>query len=156
MSIHAFVKLPSYKNLFFRVILVKKAQATILKKKISNFQICQNQFLYWKTQPIGTWKLQYVLAGFGIWGARLCTCLKHWRLAKKSTPCLIKRASTCAADCMSKPAKFFYLSLSIKHKDLTRKSCVFVHYFIGSVVKMALSEAATRGILWKKVFLKIS
>ena len=107
MSIHAFVKLLSYKNLFFRVILVKKAQARILKKKISNFQICQNQFLYWKTQPIGTWKLQYVLAGFGIWGARLCTCLKHWRLAKKSTPCLIKRASTCAADCMSKTAKFF-------------------------------------------------
>ena len=30
----------------------------------------------------------------------------------------------------------FYLSLSIKHKDLTRKSCVFIFYFIGSVGKI--------------------
>ena len=30
----------------------------------------------------------------------------------------------------------FNLSLSIKHKDLTRKLCVFIFYFIGSVVKI--------------------
>ena len=36
----------------------------------------------------------------------LCTCLKHWRRAKKSTPCLIKKASNCAADHMSKTTKF--------------------------------------------------
>ena len=32
--------------------------------------------------------------------------------------------------------KVFYLSLSIKYKDLTRKLCVFIFYFIGSVVKI--------------------
>ena len=53
---------------------------------------------------------------------------------KKSTPCLIKKASRCAADCMFKIT--FYLSLSTKHKDLMRKSCVFIYYFIGSVVKI--------------------
>ena len=30
----------------------------------------------------------------------------------------------------------FYLSVSVKHKDLTRKSCVFIFYFIVSVVKI--------------------
>ena len=34
--------------------------------------------------------------------ACLCTCLKHWRRAKKSTPCLIKKASRRAADRTSK------------------------------------------------------
>ena len=38
--------------------------------------------------------------------ARLCTRLKHWRRAKKSTPCLIKKASRCAADRPSKITKF--------------------------------------------------
>ena len=48
------------------------------------------------------------------------------------------------------------LSLSVKHKNLTRKSCVFICYFIGSVVKIVLSEAATGGVLYKKVFLKFA
>ena len=65
---------------------------------------------------------------------------------KKNTPCLIKKASRCAADRTLKQ-QVFYLSLSIKHKDLTRKSCAFVYYFIGSVVKMVLSEAAAWGVL---------
>ena len=79
--------------------------------------------------------------------ARLCRCLKHWIHAqKKNTPCLIKKASRCAADRTLKQ-QVFYLSLSIKHKDVTRKSCVFVYYFIGSVVKMVLSEAAAWGVL---------
>ena len=33
--------------------------------------------------------------------------LKHWRRAKKSTPCLIKKASRCAADRTSKTTTFF-------------------------------------------------
>ena len=33
-----------------------------------------------------------------------------------------------------------------------RKSGIFI-FFIGSVVKIVLSEAATRGVLYKKVFL---
>ena len=85
--------------------------------------------------------------------ACLRTCLKHWRHAKKSTPCLIKKASRHVADCPSKKQRF-YLSFSVKHKDLTRKSCVFICYFIDSVVKIVLSEAATGGVLYKKVFLK--
>ena len=39
--------------------------------------------------------------------ACLCTCLKHWRPAKKSTPCLIKKASRCATDCTSKTKTCF-------------------------------------------------
>ena len=68
--------------------------------------------------------------------ACLCTCLKHQRRAKKSTPCLIKKASRCAADRMSKTT-FFYLPLSLKYKDLTKK-IMCICYFIGSVVKMVL------------------
>ena len=49
--------------------------------------------------------------GFSIWGvhahACLCTCLKHWRRAKKSRSCLIKKASRWAADRASKTAAFF-------------------------------------------------
>ena len=39
--------------------------------------------------------------------ACLCTRLKRWRRAKKSTPCLIKKASRCAADRTSKTTTFF-------------------------------------------------
>ena len=35
-----------------------------------------------------------------------------------------------------------------------RKLCSFICYFIGSVVKIVLSEAAIRGVLHQKVFLK--
>ena len=55
---------------------------------------------------------------------------KTLETCKKSTPCLIQKASKCAADCTSKTS-VFYLSLSIKHKYLTRKSSVFIFYFIG-------------------------
>ena len=37
-----------------------------------------------------------------------------------------------------------------------KKICVFICYFIGSVVKIVLSEAATGGVLYKKVFLKLT
>ena len=40
--------------------------------------------------------------------ARLCTGLKHYRRAKKSIPCLIKKAPRCAADCMSKTTFFIF------------------------------------------------
>ena len=38
--------------------------------------------------------------------ARLRTRLKHWRRAKKSTPCLIKKASRRVADRTSKTTTF--------------------------------------------------
>ena len=38
--------------------------------------------------------------------ARLHTRLKHWRRAKKSTPCLIKKASRCVTDRTSKTTTF--------------------------------------------------
>ena len=41
--------------------------------------------------------------------ARLRTCLKHWRRAKKSTPCLIKKASRRVADLRSKTTIFHFL-----------------------------------------------
>ena len=65
---------------------------------------------------------------------------KTLETCKKSMPCLIKKASRCVIDRMSKTKNVVYLSLSIKHKDLTRKSCVFICYFIGSVVKIALHK----------------
>ena len=46
--------------------------------------------------------------------------------------------------------------LSVKHKDLRRKSCVFICYFVDSLMKIVLSEAATGGVLYKKVFLKFA
>ena len=67
--------------------------------------------------------------------ARLCARLKHLRCAKKSTSCLIKKASRRAADRTSKTARFFIFH-SVKHKDIKRKSCIFICYFIGSVVKI--------------------
>ena len=42
----------------------------------------------------------------------------------------------------------------MKRKDLTGKPCVFICYFTDLVVKIVLSEAATGGVLYKKVFLK--
>ena len=38
--------------------LVRKSQARTRKKSVSNFQICHNQFFYFKTQPTEDWKLQ--------------------------------------------------------------------------------------------------
>ena len=38
--------------------------------------------------------------------ARLRTCLKHWRRAKESTPCLIKKASRRVGDRTSKTTTF--------------------------------------------------
>ena len=60
---------------------------------------------------------------------------KTLETCKKSMPCLIQKASRCATGRTSKTS-VFYLALSIKHKDLTRKSCMFIFYLIGSVVKI--------------------
>ena len=89
--------------------------------------------------------------------ARACLCahLKHLRCAKKSMSCLIKKASRRVADRTSKTTTFFIFH-SVKHKDIKRKSCVFICYFIGSVVKIVLLEAVTRGVLYKKEFLKFT
>ena len=84
--------------------------------------------------------------------ACLCTCLKHLRRAKKSTPCLRKLPGVQQIACL----KVHFPSHSVKHKDLTRKECVFICYFIDSVVKVVLPEAATGGVLCKKVFLKFA
>ena len=40
---------------------------------------------------------------------RLHTRLKHWRRAKKSTPCLIKKASRCVADRTSKQRSLSFI-----------------------------------------------
>ena len=48
-----------------------------------------------------------------------------------------------------------YLSLSVKQKILGENR-VFICYFIDSVMKIVLSEAATGGVLYKKVFLKFA
>ena len=40
--------------------------------------------------------------------ARLRTRLKHWRRAKNSMPCLIKKASRCVADRTSKTTSFLF------------------------------------------------
>ena len=127
------------------------------KKIFSSFQICHNQFFYWKI--IGSMETavcpifaKLVLDFFAVCSlvpnrlrhmrcvitrARLCTCLKHWRHAKKSTPCLIKRASRCATDRMSKTTMFFIFHF-LYNTDLMRKSCVIISYLIGSVVKTVL------------------
>ena len=87
--------------------------------------------------------------------ARLCALQKHWRRAEKSTPFLIKKASKCAADRRLKQQhslSFTFCKTQRSHK----KICVFICYFIGSVVKIVLSEAATGGVLYKKVFLKFA
>ena len=75
---------------------------------------------------------------------------------KKSMPCLIKKALRCAACLKQKCSLSFTFCKNLSHKDLTRKSCVFICYFIGSLVEIVLSEAATGGVLYKKVFLKFA
>ena len=84
----------------------------------------------------------------------LCACLKYWRQAKKSTPCLIKKASRCAADRTSRTTTFFAFTFCKTERSYEKIMCIC--YFIGSVVKIVLSEAATGGVLYKKVFLKFA
>ena len=56
---------------------------------------------------------------------------------KKSMPCLIQRASRCAAVCMSKTTTVFIFHFLYNRKIL-RENDVFIFYFVGSVVKITL------------------
>ena len=89
--------------------------------------------------------------------ARACLCarLKHWRRATKSTPCLIKKASRCAADRTSKTKTFFIFHFCKTQRSYEKIMCIYL-LFLGSVVKIALSEAAIGGVLYKKVVLKFA
>ena len=77
------------------------------------------------------------LTGFGmrraIARARLCTHLKHWRHAKKSKPCLIKKASRCAADRTSKTTTFFTFTFCKTQKSYKKIMCIYLlfHWFSG-------------------------
>ena len=81
---------------------------------------------------------------YNIYKDEACDCMgtslhlpKTLETCKKSMLCLVKKASMCAADHMSKTRAFFIFHfLSIKHKGLKRKSCAFLFYFIFSVVKL--------------------
>ena len=57
--------------------------------------------------------------------ARLCTRLKHWRRAKKSTPCLIKKASRCATDRTSK-ATFFIFRFYTTQRSYEKIMCIYL------------------------------
>ena len=87
------------------------------------------------------WHMRHVISR-----AHLCTSLKHWRCAEKTMPWLRKLQGVQQIICLNNNIP--YLSLSAKHKDLMTKSCEFICYFIDSVVKIVLSEAATRGVHW--------
>ena len=67
--------------------------------------------------------------------ARLCTRLKRWRRAKKSTLCLIKKASRCATDRTSKTT--FFIFCSLYNTKILRENHVYC-YLIGLVVKIVL------------------
>ena len=73
-------------------------------------------------------------------GAIACACLcthpKLYRCAKKSTPCLIKKASRCAADHMSKTTTFFIFCFYKIQRSYEKIMCIC--YFIGSLVKIVL------------------
>ena len=62
---------------------------------------------------------------------------KHSRRAKKAHLVWFKKLQGVRQIPWLKQQRF-YPSLSIKHKNLTRKSCEFIFYFIGSVVKIVL------------------
>ena len=67
--------------------------------------------------------------------AHLCTCLKHWSCAKKSMPCLIKKASRCVTDRTSKIT--FFIFCFLYNTKILRENHVHC-YLIGSVVKIVL------------------
>ena len=86
----------------------------------------------WKLrQKHRLWHMRYATTR-----ACLYTHLKHLRGAKKSMPCLIQKASRCAADCTSKTTTLFIFHFLYNTKIL-RENLVFI-YFIGSVVKIVL------------------
>ena len=67
--------------------------------------------------------------------ARLCTRLKHWKRAKRSTSYLIKKASRCATDRTSKTT--FFIFRFLYNTKILRENHMYC-YLIGSVVKIVL------------------
>ena len=61
---------------------------------------------------------------------------KTLEACKKIRPCLIKKASRCAADRTSK-TNVFYVPLSLKYKRSYEK-IMCIYCFIGSVIKIVL------------------
>ena len=57
--------------------------------------------------------------------ARLCTCLKHQRRVKKSTPCLIQKASRYAADRTSKKQHFLSFTFYKTQSSFQKIMCVY-------------------------------
>ena len=55
--------------------------------------------------------------------ARLCTRLKHYRRAKKSMPCLIKKASRCATD---RTSKMFFIFHFLYNTKILRENHVYL------------------------------
>ena len=88
--------------------------------------------------------------------ARTCLCahLKHSRRGKKSMLCLIRKIQ-----CVRQIARLkqqLSLSFTFYKTQRSYEKIICICYFIGSVVKIVLSEAATRGARYKKVFLKFA
>ena len=67
--------------------------------------------------------------------ARLCTCLKHQRRAKKSSPCLIQKASRCAEDRTSKSTLLSF-TLYKAHRSYKKIVCIYLlfHWFRVKIV----------------------
>ena len=65
--------------------------------------------------------------------ARLRTRLKHWRRAKKSTPCLIKKASRRVADRTSKTTTFLTFIFCETLRFCEKIMCIYLlfHWFNG-------------------------
>ena len=63
------------------------------------------------------------------------TRLKRWTRAKKSTPCLIEKASRCATDRTSKTT--FFVFCFLYNTKILRENHVYC-CLIGSVVKIVL------------------
>ena len=77
----------------------------------------------------------------------LCTRLKHWSRAKKSMPCLIKLQDVQQITCLKQQRSLSFIFCKTQR---SYKKIMCICYFIGSVVKIVLSEAATGGVLYKK------
>ena len=58
--------------------------------------------------------------------ARLRTHLKHWRRAKKSTPCLIKKASRRVADRTSKTTTFLTFIFCETPRSYEKIMCIYL------------------------------
>ena len=81
----------------------------------------------------------------------LCRCLKHWRRTKKA--CLVWLRKLQGVWHITRLKQQRSLSFTFCKTQKSYKEIMRI-YFIDSVVKIVLSEAATRGVLYKKVFLK--